>query len=63
MQGAITTTASDHVVLLGYDAGRTERIAGQLLAERRRPNWCCARGTRWAYIRCPTSTSTSSGVT
>jgi Trk K+ transport system NAD-binding subunit len=33
MQGAMTVTASDHVVLLGYTPGRTERIVGQLLAE------------------------------
>jgi voltage-gated potassium channel Kch len=34
MQGAITVSASGHVVLLGYTAGRTERIVGQLLAEK-----------------------------
>jgi Trk K+ transport system NAD-binding subunit len=33
MQGAITVTASDHVVLLGYTPGRTERVVSQLLAE------------------------------
>jgi Trk K+ transport system NAD-binding subunit len=33
MQGAIRTNASGHIVLLGYTPGRTERIAGQLLAE------------------------------
>ncbi|WP_216210041.1 ion channel [Amycolatopsis aidingensis] len=33
MQGAITVTTSDHIVLLGYTAGRTERIVDQLLAE------------------------------
>ncbi len=33
MQGAITVTASDHVVVLGYAPGRTERIVGQLLSD------------------------------
>ncbi|GAB3507380.1 ion channel [Amycolatopsis cihanbeyliensis] len=33
MQGAITVDASGHTVLLGYTAGRTERIVDQLLAE------------------------------
>lgn len=33
MKGAITVSASGHVVLLGYTPGRTERIVGQLLAE------------------------------
>lgn len=33
MQGAITSDASGHIVLLGYTPGRTERIVGQLLAE------------------------------
>ncbi|HET9141305.1 ion channel [Actinophytocola sp.] len=33
MQGAISVTASGHVVLIGYTAGRTERIVAELLAE------------------------------
>ncbi len=33
MQGAIATTASGHVVLLGYEPGRTERIVTQLLSD------------------------------
>ncbi|MGB3438216.1 MAG: ion channel [Actinophytocola sp.] len=33
IQGGITVTASDHVVVLGYTPGRTDRIIGQLLAE------------------------------
>ncbi|SFP47048.1 voltage-gated potassium channel [Amycolatopsis arida] len=33
MQGGITVDASDHVVLLGYTPGRTERIVGELLAD------------------------------
>lgn len=33
MQGAITVTVSDHVVVLGYAPGRTERIVGQLLSD------------------------------
>ena len=33
MQGSVTVTASDHVVLLGYTPGRTERIVSQLLSE------------------------------
>ncbi|MFC4852693.1 NAD-binding protein [Actinophytocola glycyrrhizae] len=33
MQGAIDVTASDHVVVLGYVPGRTERIVGQLLTD------------------------------
>jgi Trk K+ transport system NAD-binding subunit len=42
MQGTITVTASDHVVLLGYHPGRTERIIGQLLAEDGRELVLCA---------------------
>jgi voltage-gated potassium channel Kch len=33
MQGAITVTVTDHVVVLGYMPGRTERIVGQLLSD------------------------------
>jgi voltage-gated potassium channel Kch len=33
MQGAITVTASGHVVVLGYAPGRTERIVSQLLSD------------------------------
>jgi Trk K+ transport system NAD-binding subunit len=33
MQGAMTVNATGHVVLLGYTPGRSERIAGQLIAE------------------------------
>ncbi|HEV2778992.1 MAG TPA: NAD-binding protein [Actinophytocola sp.] len=33
MQGAISVAGSGHTVLLGYVAGRTERIVSQLLAE------------------------------
>jgi len=33
MQGTITVDTSDHVVLLGYTPGRTERIVAGLLAE------------------------------
>lgn len=33
MQGAITVDAANHVVLLGYTPGRTERIADHLLAD------------------------------
>ena len=33
MRGAITVDVDDHVVLLGYTAGRTERIIGELTAE------------------------------
>ncbi|PRX50243.1 voltage-gated potassium channel [Prauserella shujinwangii] len=33
MQGAITVDASGHVVLIGYTAGRTERIVHELLAD------------------------------
>lgn len=33
MQGAITVTATGHIVLLGYTPGRTERIVDELLAD------------------------------
>lgn len=33
MQGGITVSVSEHVVVLGYVPGRTERIVGQLLDE------------------------------
>ncbi|WP_199431344.1 NAD-binding protein [Qaidamihabitans albus] len=33
MQGSITVSASGHIVLIGYTAGRTERIVGELLAD------------------------------
>lgn len=33
MQGAITVTATGHIVLLGYTSGRTERIADELIAD------------------------------
>jgi Trk K+ transport system NAD-binding subunit len=33
MQGEITSDATGHIVLLGYTAGRTERIVGELRAE------------------------------
>ncbi|SDM34304.1 NAD-binding protein [Allokutzneria albata] len=33
MQGTNTTTATEHVVVLGYAPGRTDRIVAQLLAE------------------------------
>lgn len=33
MQGAITVTASEHVVVLGYQPGRTERMVRQLQAD------------------------------
>ncbi|WP_086826934.1 NAD-binding protein [Allokutzneria sp. NRRL B-24872] len=33
MQGTNTVTASGHIVVLGYEPGRTERIIAQLLAE------------------------------
>jgi voltage-gated potassium channel Kch len=33
MQGAITTRATGHIVLLGYTAGRTERLVDELLAD------------------------------
>ncbi|HEU5470257.1 MAG TPA: NAD-binding protein [Actinophytocola sp.] len=41
MQGAISTTARDHVVLIGYTAGRTERIVAELLAESGPPVVLC----------------------
>jgi voltage-gated potassium channel Kch len=42
MQGAVTVDTTGHVVLLGYTPGRTERIAGQLLAEGAGPVVLCA---------------------
>jgi Trk K+ transport system NAD-binding subunit len=42
MQGGITVDASDHLVLIGYTAGRTERIADELLAEEGRRVVVCA---------------------
>lgn len=33
MQGALTVTATGHIVLLGYTPGRTERLVSRLLAE------------------------------
>ncbi|OXM75134.1 MULTISPECIES: NAD-binding protein [Amycolatopsis] len=33
MQGVATVTAADHVVLLGYTAGRTERLVRELVAD------------------------------
>ncbi len=33
MQGAISVTATGHIVLLGYTPGRTERIADELIAD------------------------------
>lgn len=33
MSGAVTANGTDHVVLLGYQSGRTERIVDQLLAD------------------------------
>lgn len=37
MQGLAELDLRDHVVILGYTAGRTERIVDELSAERRRP--------------------------
>jgi voltage-gated potassium channel Kch len=34
MQGTISVKASGHIVLLGYEPGRTERIVSQLLADK-----------------------------
>lgn len=42
MQGAITVDMSDHVVVLGYTPGRTERIVDELLADDGRPVVLCA---------------------
>lgn len=42
MQGAITVDRSDHVVVLGYTPGRTERIVDELLADDGRPVVVCA---------------------
>ena len=44
MQGTITVDASDHVVLLGYLAGRTERVVDQLVADGEGPLVLCAWG-------------------
>ena len=33
MQGTIAVDAADHIVLLGYTPGRTERLVGELLAD------------------------------
>jgi voltage-gated potassium channel len=33
MQGAITVDATDHLVLIGYSPGRTERIADEMIAD------------------------------
>jgi voltage-gated potassium channel Kch len=41
MQGTVTVDASDHVVLLGYLAGRTERIVDQLVADGEGPLVLC----------------------
>jgi voltage-gated potassium channel len=59
MRGAIDVDIHDHVVLLGYTAGRTERIVEELTA---RAGWrsCCAPSTRWATTRCRTSTPCTS---
>lgn len=42
MQGAITIDMSDHVVVLGYGPGRSERIVDELLADDGRPVVLCA---------------------
>jgi Trk K+ transport system NAD-binding subunit len=42
MQGAISVDASDHIVLLGYTPGRTDRIVTELLAESSRRVVLCA---------------------
>ena len=42
MQGGITVDSSNHLVLIGYTAGRTERIADELLAEGNRRVVVCA---------------------
>lgn len=42
MQGMITTSASGHTVLVGYQSGRTGRIAGELLADGSRRVVLCA---------------------
>lgn len=42
MQGTITVDASDHLVVIGYTAGRTERIMDELLAEEPRRVVLCA---------------------
>jgi Trk K+ transport system NAD-binding subunit len=42
MQGGITVDATDHLVLIGYTPGRTERIADELLAEGGRRVVVCA---------------------
>ena len=42
MKGQVQLDLSDHVVVLGYEAGRTERIVGELAAEGRRQVVLCA---------------------
>lgn len=42
MQGSNTVHARDHLVLLGYEPGRTERIVAQLLAEEEHRIVLCA---------------------
>ncbi|WP_330178754.1 NAD-binding protein [Nocardia sp. NBC_01503] len=42
MQGMISTDAAGHVVVLGYRAGRTERIVGELSADESRRLVLCA---------------------
>ena len=42
MKGQVQLDLSDHVVILGYAAGRTERIVGELTAEGRRQVVLCA---------------------
>ncbi|MCO1577239.1 NAD-binding protein [Crossiella sp. SN42] len=42
MQGSNTVHASEHIVLVGYEPGRTERIVSQLLAEQEHRIVLCA---------------------
>ena len=42
LRGVVTLDLSDHIVLLGWFPGRTERIVAELTAEARRPVVLCA---------------------
>jgi hypothetical protein len=59
MQGAITLDVADHIVVLGYTPGRTERILDELLAKASGRS-CSVPGTTPRAIRCPIVVSASS---
>ena len=55
MKGTSTLDHRDHLVVLGYSARTHRADRGRASSPTATARWCCAPGTRWRAIRCPTT--------